>query len=298
MVAPGTACSKRCASTRWRNSASPARRTPCGRAIVTTTHRLRPCLTRRPAADYEQRLEQAEIEMDNLRNALGWNLENRDTEQALKLASSLQPVWLTRGRILEGLAWFHVIPAEDNDAAVAPAVRARALADEAVLNLSWRRRAFGARTTRAGDRPRTQMTRRCSPERSPHAVSSPVPTTTPRQPLPITLEAIELARALDDQWRLSQILAWQANTGLTHGDPMAAGRGGEEGRDIADAIGDRANSRQCQLGIGWALLVQGKLAAAIAQFRTLTAEWPRRPTTTCSKRAALMGLGHGACVSR
>ena len=60
--------------------------------------------------DYQQRLEQTEIEMDNLRNALGWNLENRDTERALELASSLQPVWLTRGRILEGLAWFHVIP--------------------------------------------------------------------------------------------------------------------------------------------------------------------------------------------
>ena len=60
-------------------------------------------------ADYRQRIDRAELETDNLRSALGWNLENDDTERALTLASSLRPVWLTRGRFLEGLAWFHVI---------------------------------------------------------------------------------------------------------------------------------------------------------------------------------------------
>jgi len=37
-------------------------------------------------SDYEQRVEQAEIEMDNLRSAFGWSMENADTEQALALA--------------------------------------------------------------------------------------------------------------------------------------------------------------------------------------------------------------------
>ena len=87
-------------------------------------------------ADYRQRIDRAELETDNLRSALGWNLENNDTEQALTLASSLRPVWLTRGRFLEGLAWFHVILADyDEHIDVAPAVQARALADEAVLNV-------------------------------------------------------------------------------------------------------------------------------------------------------------------
>ena len=53
-------------------------------------------------ADYQQCLEQVEIEMDNLRSALGWGLENWHKEHALTLASSLQPLWLTRGRIVEG----------------------------------------------------------------------------------------------------------------------------------------------------------------------------------------------------
>ena len=87
--------------------------------------------------DYQQRLEQAEVEMDNLRSALGWNLEKSDTERALALASSLQPLWLTRGRILEGRAWFDTVVAEDdlNNLEVPAAVRARALADTAMLNI-------------------------------------------------------------------------------------------------------------------------------------------------------------------
>ena len=54
-------------------------------------------------SNYEQRLQQADLEIDNLRSAFGWSLDNSDIEQALTLASSLQPLWLARGRIREGL---------------------------------------------------------------------------------------------------------------------------------------------------------------------------------------------------
>ncbi|MGB9226917.1 ATP-binding protein, partial [Mycobacterium sp.] len=88
-------------------------------------------------SDFEQRIEQAEIEIDNLRAAFGWSRENSDIELALALASSLQPLWLARGRIREGLTWFDTAVA-DLDAqhpGVAAAVRARALADEATLGI-------------------------------------------------------------------------------------------------------------------------------------------------------------------
>ena len=57
-------------------------------------------------SDYHRRVEQANEEMDNLRSAFGWSIETGDIGRALELASSLQPLWLSRGRIQEGLAWF------------------------------------------------------------------------------------------------------------------------------------------------------------------------------------------------
>src|ERR1700736_5290576 len=87
-------------------------------------------------SDYEQRLEQAEIEIDNLRAAFGWSRENSDIELALALASSLQPLWVTRGRVREGLTWLDTA-LSDLDAQhldVAAPARARALADKAVLD--------------------------------------------------------------------------------------------------------------------------------------------------------------------
>ncbi|ARG61297.1 hypothetical protein B1T45_08300, partial [Mycobacterium kansasii] len=47
--------------------------------------------------DYQQLLDQAEIELDNLRVAFLCCHEYSDLQSALALASSLQPVWLSRG---------------------------------------------------------------------------------------------------------------------------------------------------------------------------------------------------------
>jgi predicted ATPase len=85
---------------------------------------------------HEQRLEQAETEIDNLRAAFAWSRENSDTGLALALASSLQPFWLARGRIREGLTWFDAALTDQNahPGEVAPTVRAGALADNATLD--------------------------------------------------------------------------------------------------------------------------------------------------------------------
>src|SRR5882757_5470665 len=85
--------------------------------------------------EYEQRIEQAEIEIDNLRAAFAWSRENGDTERSLQLVSSLQPLWLARGRIQEGLSWFNAVqPHETPDQGVTAPVRVRAIADKAVLD--------------------------------------------------------------------------------------------------------------------------------------------------------------------
>ena len=64
--------------------------------------------------------------------------ETGDVGRSLELAASLQPLWFTRGRIREGLAWFDaaLTGGDASHLEVADAVRARALADKAVLD-AW-----------------------------------------------------------------------------------------------------------------------------------------------------------------
>jgi predicted ATPase/class 3 adenylate cyclase/DNA-binding CsgD family transcriptional regulator len=223
--------------------------------------------------DYEQRIEQADIEIDNLRAAFSWSRENSDVDQALALASSLQPLWLARGRVREGLDWFDTALADDNaqHPDVAPEVRARALADKAVLDavlgadsLDQAQQALAiardvddpallARTLTAcgmvaGTGYNAEVARACF------------------------AEAIGLARATDDRWRLSQILALQAQGAFIAGDPLGVRAAGEEGRDLADAIGDRSNSRVCRNSLGLAQMMSGDLAGAVTQFGEVAAE--------------------------
>ena len=85
-------------------------------------------------------------------------------------------------------------------------------------------------------------------------------------------EAIGLARAIGDRWRLSQILALQAQGAAIAGDPFAVRAAGEEGRDLADAIGDGSNSRACRFWLGLAQATSGDLAGAVTQFGEVAAE--------------------------
>ena len=221
-------------------------------------------------SDYEQRIEQADIEIDNLRAAFAWSRENADIELALALASSLQPLWLGRGRIREGLAWFDATPA-DLDPQHA-AVRARALADEATL------------ATRVGALDRLDQAQHAlalardidDPALLARALTACGFTAAYSSNAELAracfTEATELARAVDDRWRLSQILAWQANAAVLAGDPIAVRAAGEEGRDLADAIGDRYNSRGCRICLATAQAFQGDLVGAAAQFGELGAE--------------------------
>jgi predicted ATPase/class 3 adenylate cyclase/DNA-binding CsgD family transcriptional regulator len=224
--------------------------------------------------DYEQRIEQADTEIDNLRAAFAWSRENSAIELTLTLASSLQPLWQARGRIREGRAWFDAALADldTQHSEVAAAVRARALADKAVLD-TWAGAAAStdeaeqalaiarevddpallARTLTAcgfiaGAGYNAEVARACF------------------------TEAIGLARAVDDRWRLSRILALQAQGAEIAGDPIAVLTAGEEGRDLADAIGDRFNSRTCRFYLGTSQTARGDLAGATAQLGEVAAE--------------------------
>ena len=222
--------------------------------------------------DYQQRVEQADIEIDNLRAAFGWSRESSDIELALTLASSLQPLWEARGRVLEGLVWFDAGLA-DLDAhhpGVAPAVRARALADRSLLAIrvgaaeSLDQAQLALVMAREVDEPALllRVLTACGYTAAQNAEVAG----------PYFAEALGLARAIGDPWRLSQILAWQARGAHVAGDPIAMRAAAEEGRDLAEAIGDRFVSRQCRFFLVFARLLEGDLAGAAAEFGKIAAE--------------------------
>jgi predicted ATPase/class 3 adenylate cyclase/DNA-binding CsgD family transcriptional regulator len=254
--------------------------------------------------DYEQHLEQAEIEIDNLRAAFGWSRENSAIELALALASSLQPLWLARGRLREGLSWFDTALADldSQHLEVAAAVRARSLADKAVLD-AWAGPAASMdqaeqalAIAREVDEP-ALLARTLSACGFIAGLGSHVEVARG-----CFAEAIGLARAVDDRWRLSQILALQAVTASIAGDSIAVRAAGEEGRDLADAIGDGFNSRICRFYLGGAQLQQGDLAGAAPQFGEVAAEAEaahdeiRRVSSLVGQSTALALQGNAAAA--
>ena len=220
---------------------------------------------------HERRLEQAEIEIDNLRAAFAWSRDNHDVTLTLELTCSLQPLWLARGRVLEGLAWFEAaLPDDDSHHDVSPATRAKALADKAMLDsyvgsfdsVDQARQALAI--ARDVDDPallaRTLTACGCIAGLDVDVAR------------PYFAEAMGLARAIGDGWRLSQILGRQAYLAAMAGDPIAARTIGEEGRILADRVGDRFDSHLCRWSVGMAQWFHGDLAGAIAGFGALIAE--------------------------
>jgi predicted ATPase/DNA-binding CsgD family transcriptional regulator len=223
-------------------------------------------------AGHEARLDKADIEIDNMRAAFAWSRECGDTDLALQLACSLYPLWLARGRNREGHAWLDAALEDRNvgEREIAPAVYARALADKVALDawsgiaasldqaeqaLSIARdvddprllaRALGARGFAVGyDDELAQA---------------------------YFEEAVEVARQIDDGWRLTHLLGWRAYAAIVAGDPIAARSAAEEGRLIADVIGNHFASRTCRIWLGWAHTYSGDLARAITQFDEVLAE--------------------------
>ena len=215
--------------------------------------------------DYEQLIGLAETNVDNLRAAFTWSYESNDIAKTLELASSLQPLWLARGRLVEGLAWLDaaLVDRDVNPTEPPAAVRTRALADKAVLN-SWvdvtaslDQAQEALAIARSTDDP-TLLTRTLT-------ACACVTAHDPELSKPYFEEAIGMARALGDSWRLSQILGRQAYGAFMAGDILAVEAVATEGRDLADAIGDHFNARQCR----WVLInvqsLRGDLVGALAQ---------------------------------
>ena len=216
-------------------------------------------------------LDRTQAEIDNLRAAFAWSRENSDTDSALQLATSLQPLWLTRGGLKEGSDWLEVGLADtEAGAEVTRRTMARALADKAFLD----------NMRDAESLARAQRSLAIARELDDPALLARTLTACGRLAAwnaelarPYLSEAEDLVRAMGDRWRLSQLLYSQALTAaLGAGDLDAATAAATEGRVLADEVGDRGYSRAfrwCLTNVQW---VRGDVARAEARHRELMIE--------------------------
>lgn len=218
----------------------------------------------------EALLNWAQSEIDNLRAAYSWSLEKSDPEIALELVSAVQQVWIRCGRFREGLAGFDALLTDETRSHVTPAAWVRGVAYHGVL-CAW----AGAR----GDVDRSREALAIARELDVPALLALA--LVGRGALALyevdklesyVDEAIDLVRAIDDRWSLCQTLAYLAVTNCYAGEPIPMRAAAEEGRDLADALGDRFFSRNCRTWLGLALCMQGNLTEAQDVLHALAEE--------------------------
>ncbi len=222
------------------------------------------------AAD-QQQIDRVAVEIDNLRAVLAWSVDQGDSDSALRLASALVPLWLISGRVREALmAWFDAALGQNEGAAATSAVRARALADRALLH-TW---AIGVDSATWAEQAVTMAREIGDPALLARALTACGVMTAyggqdGRQYFD---EAFGLARPLGDKWLIVRLLGWQTNLAFMNGDVPAARKFGEEGERLAEVVGDRFTRRQCCNWLGWARTVSGDLAGAIDRLRGVEAD--------------------------
>ena len=222
--------------------------------------------------EHDRRIEQAGTEIDNLRAAFAWSRENSDGSLALTLASSLLPLWLSRGLMQEGLNWLAAALADaERDPVEAPAARVRASVSRVVLE------SFRGMTIDRDDVERTLAAARelGDPALVSRALTACACRAADDRELSVAYftEAAGLARDIGDSWWLGQTLALEAMYALLFGEPVVAGQAAaEEAFRIADRIGDRFVSRQCRYVRGWAQILRGELTEALTQLREVEEE--------------------------
>ena len=254
-------------------------------------------------AGREALIDEAEIEIDNLRGAFAWSREQSDGNRALQLASALHPMWFARGRIQEGLAWFDAVFSDEavDRLDLEPAVLTRGLADKAMLTAWVGAPDSAAHAERAvaaarelGD---AALMGRALTARS--FVGAWNADLVGRD----LVQAIDMSRAANDPFAMSQNLAGQAYAAMIAGDPRAARTAAEAGRDIANSIGDGFLTRTCRVWLAWSKMVSGDLAGAAAEYRAVLADadaandlmWRAGSRTGQAQVLAYMGESEAAC---
>ena len=222
---------------------------------------------------HEQLIARAVSEIDNLRAAYTWSRETGDLSSAATLATSLYPMWITRGRVVEGLSWIDDVVADIEQGGTGttdPACIA-ALARSAVLNVAVNGAYLVDRAQSALDAARDVgdpvLLARAMVGRGYVVMFDP------EAAHPYFAEALALAEKVGDVWSTTSMTAMQAiQILLGAGDPVSAFAAAQKGLDLADAAGMGFRSRECRTYLGMALALKGDLAQAAVLLSDVLAQ--------------------------
>ena len=201
-----------------------------------------------------------EADIDNLRAAGVWCRESGQIDRAMGLASSLQQLWLTRGRVLEGLAWFDAALAEEaaEGDVLSVARVASARGQDTPAGVSGLDQSFDE-ADEALTPPAASVTRHCcralvargsilGPMRCDRGRTWPRPPTSPAN------------SAIPGGWARSSPGKPPPRSSAAMLSPPLRPR--RRGFDLADELGDRFVSRQCRNWIANGRTYLGDLSAS------------------------------------
>jgi ATP/maltotriose-dependent transcriptional regulator MalT len=176
----------------------------------------------------------------------------------------LTPLWVSRGHVLEGLSWFDAVLALD--AEVAPTVRASAMVGTAATDT------FAFITSFDLAQQGLEIARSVSdPKLLVRALTACGGQALYRSDMAQQYfdEGIHLARQLGERWWLCELLNWRAFSGNARGNLTITLIAAEEGRALAEAIGDRFHGRLCRLWLALAQVCLGDLAQGNRELSTV-----------------------------
>jgi predicted ATPase/DNA-binding CsgD family transcriptional regulator len=213
--------------------------------------------------DYRDYVDRIGSDIDNLRAAFAWSMEAGDTEAALRLASSLFPIWQDGGRNGEGMAWLKaaLTQADTAAASVDPAIQARALTDKVML-AAWTLRVA---SLDEADRALALARDTSDSALAIRALIARGICTYYDEELagPCFTEAAELAQGLNDPWIWSQLYMEQARSSIGAGYPAVVEVAATNALKVSAAIGNHATTRFCQFAQGWAQAWRGDFHGAL-----------------------------------
>jgi predicted ATPase/DNA-binding CsgD family transcriptional regulator len=206
-------------------------------------------------------IRRLEAEHDNLRDALGFSLEGRSDEEALRLTAALWWFWHVRGYLSEGRTWLRKALAGSSGAGSRP--RARALYGAGFL--AWRQGEFAqaqamgqesldaakALGDRLGMASAISLLEQVARAQGDHERAAALPE-----------QSLALFREMGDGWGIATSLVILGNAARFHGDYARAREALEESLDLYKKLGDISGTGAALHFLGLVARDQGDYARA------------------------------------